>query len=57
MTIDHIIATLEQVEVHGKRNMNMLLGCILALEEIREGMKQHGDSHAQQRENAERVLD
>lgn len=32
--IDDIIRTLNAVEVHGKQNLAMLLGCISALEEL-----------------------
>lgn len=29
-----VIATLGNIEVHGKNNLDMLLGCIMALEQI-----------------------
>lgn len=38
--IKKIIATLGNIEVHGKNNLDMLLGCIMALEQIDAQMKQ-----------------
>lgn len=35
-----VIATLCNIEVHGKNNLDMLLGCIMALEQIDAQMKQ-----------------
>lgn len=35
-----VIATLGNIEVHGKNNLDMLLGCIMALEQIDAQMKQ-----------------
>ena len=32
-----IAATLEQIDVHGKKNLNMLLGCILEIEKLLNG--------------------
>lgn len=32
--IQHVIVTLENVEVRGKDNMSRLLGCISALEQV-----------------------
>lgn len=39
-TIKAIISTLNNIEVHGKNNLDMLLGCIMALEQIDAQMKQ-----------------
>lgn len=33
-TIQAVIATLNKIEVHGKENLDMLLGCIMLLERI-----------------------
>lgn len=33
--LDDIIQTLNAIEVHGKNNLAMLLGCISALEDLR----------------------
>lgn len=38
--IERIISTLNNIEVHGKNNLDMLLGCIMALEQIDAQMKQ-----------------
>lgn len=35
-----IIVTLGNIEVHGKNNLDMLLGCIMALEQIESQMEQ-----------------
>lgn len=35
-----VIATLCNIEVHGKNNLDMLLGCIMALEQIESQMEQ-----------------
>lgn len=40
--IEDIIRTLNAVEVHGKQNLAMLLGCISALEEIANNEVEHG---------------
>lgn len=32
--IEAVISTLESIEVHGKNNLSMLLGCINVLEDI-----------------------
>ena len=34
--IEQLIATLNLIEVHGKENLDMLLGCILTLEQIKK---------------------
>lgn len=39
-TLKKVIATLGNIEVHGKNNLDMLLGCIMALEQIDAQMKQ-----------------
>lgn len=39
-TIKAIISTLNNIEVHGKSNLDMLLGCIMTLEQIDAQMKQ-----------------
>ena len=33
-TLKKVIDTLGRIEVHGKDNLDMLLGCILALEQL-----------------------
>ena len=38
--IGRIISTLNNIEVHGKNNLDMLLGCIMALEQIESQMEQ-----------------
>jgi hypothetical protein len=38
--IERIISTLNNIEVHGKSNLDMLLGCIMTLEQIDAQMKQ-----------------
>lgn len=38
--INRVIYTLGTVEVKGKANMDALLGCILALEKVRDDMKE-----------------
>ena len=35
-----VISTLCNIEVHGKNNLDMLLGCIMALEQIESQMEQ-----------------
>lgn len=35
-----IIVTLGNIEVHGRNNLDMLLGCIMALEQIESQMEQ-----------------
>lgn len=35
-TIEQLIATLNLIEVHGKENLDMLLGCILTLEQMKK---------------------
>lgn len=35
-----VIATLCNIEVHGKNNLDMLLGCIMALEQMDAQMEQ-----------------
>lgn len=32
--IEGVVRTLEQIEVKGRNNLDMLLGCILALESV-----------------------
>lgn len=39
-TLKKVISTLGNIEVHGKSNLDMLLGCIMALEQIDAQMKQ-----------------
>ena len=39
-TLKKVIATLGSIEVHGKSNLDMLLGCIMALEQMDAQMKQ-----------------
>lgn len=39
-TLKKVVATLGSIEVHGKNNLDMLLGCIMALEQIDAQMKQ-----------------
>ena len=34
--IEQLIATLNLIEVHGKENLDMLLGCILTLEQMKK---------------------
>lgn len=42
--IDRIIASLNEIEVHGKRNIDILLGCIIMLERMRdEQNEKNGD--------------
>lgn len=38
--LKNVIATLCNIEVHGKNNLDMLLGCIMALEQIESKMEQ-----------------
>lgn len=38
--IERIISTLNNIEVHGRDNLDMLLGCIMALEQIESQMEQ-----------------
>lgn len=38
--IERIISTLNNIEVHGKNNLDMLLGCIMALEKIESQIEQ-----------------
>lgn len=38
--IKKVISTLGNIEVHGRDNLDMLLGCIMALEQIDAQMKQ-----------------
>lgn len=42
--IKKIIATLGNIEVHGKNNLDMLLGCIMALEQIDAQMERDAKS-------------
>lgn len=39
-TLKKVIATLGSIEVHGKSNLDMLLGCIMALEQIESQIEQ-----------------
>lgn len=45
-TIQDIINTLNQVEVKGKNNMDLLLGAIMALEAMLEGMNNQAKEEA-----------
>jgi hypothetical protein len=38
--LSKVISTLNNIEVHGKNNLDMLLGCIMALEQIESQMEQ-----------------
>ena len=38
--LKNVIATLGSIEVHGKNNLDMLLGCLMALEQIDAQMEQ-----------------
>lgn len=42
--IQAIIDTLNKIEVHGKDNLDRLLGCIQALEEIKNAVTEKEDS-------------
>lgn len=46
-TLEDIINTLNQVEVKGKNNMDLLLGAIMALEAMREGMQNQAKEEAE----------
>lgn len=39
-TIDALIVTLSAIEVHGRQNLDKLLGCIITCERLREQLKQ-----------------
>lgn len=41
--LDALIQTLNRIEVHGKDNLDMLLGCIQALETINNNLKGEDD--------------
>lgn len=43
-TIQAVITTLNKIEVHGKNNLDMLLGCIMALEQIYAQMEREAKS-------------
>lgn len=45
-TIEDIINTLNQVEVRGKKNMDLLLGAIMALEALLQGMNNQAKEEA-----------
>ena len=45
-TIEDIINTLNQVEVRGKNNMDLLLGAIMALEAMLQGMNNQAKEEA-----------
>lgn len=45
-TIQDIINTLNQVEVRGKNNMDLLLGAIMALEAMLQGMNNQAKEEA-----------
>lgn len=47
-TIKSIIATLNRVEVHGKQNLDMLLGCIMALERLMQSGGEEEDDGRQE---------
>lgn len=59
--LDSLIHTLNQVEVRGKENLDMLLGCIQTLEKLRDCVKvekkkivdggAEDDDHNRQRED------
>ena len=38
-TIEKLIATLNLIEVRGKNNLDMLLGCILTLEQLEKELE------------------
>jgi len=38
--LTQVISTLNNIEVHGKNNLDMLLGCIMALEQIESQIAQ-----------------
>ena len=40
--IEQLIATLNLIEVHGKENLDMLLGCILTLEQMKKDSEVDG---------------
>ena len=48
-TLEDIINTLNHVEVRGKENMDRLLGAILALEAMREGMNNEAKIKAEEK--------
>lgn len=39
--IRKVLATLDKVEVKGKANMDMMLGCMQALEKVADAMKRN----------------
>lgn len=41
--IDKLLASLNAIEVHGKENLDILLGCIFALEQMREEQNKEED--------------
>lgn len=42
--LSKVISTLNNIEVHGKNNLDMLLGCIMALEQIDAQMERDAKS-------------
>ena len=51
-TIEDIIRTLNQIEVHGKNNMDRLLGAIMALEAMLEGLNNEAKIKADEEQKA-----
>lgn len=41
--LNRVLYTLDQVQVNGKKNMNMLLGSIQELEKLKELLEKHGE--------------
>jgi hypothetical protein len=46
-TLKKVITTLGNIEVHGKGNLDMLLGCIMALEQIEQDFDKESKKTAQ----------
>lgn len=42
--LTQVISTLNNIEVHGKNNLDMLLGCIMMLEQIDAQIKREAKS-------------
>ena len=51
-TIEDIIRTLNQIEVRGKNNMDRLLGAIMALEAMLEGLNNEAKIKADEEQKA-----
>jgi len=49
--LDNLLLSLGSIEVKGKDNLNVLLGCILAVEQLKEQLLKPEESESDKEEN------